>query len=291
MKMNQDRLAKKLKAFLKVFLLGAVLMIVLFGIYRREYLAQAIPVYMQYQKQRSKWEKGNTGTYAYLDRSLNTVFFIEDNNLVKVFTYGKAWESKYVKNVSNSYLYSRAKTDKILQCFFDKKEYLIDKKFDAINHLILRDKMLERYAFLTDCHTSLGFYDFMYYIKQIFTEENQYDKYAYTISYNYNFAYPVYVDAKMINNKHKIVLDMRSPFSVIRIESLIIFPKNTIFTNRVLQSTLDYISRVDRRRRVQRDLSEKTFETVGGDLIKSGIVDLNNTFTHNTLLENSNVVR
>ena len=65
-----------------------VLVMILFGSYRREYLSQAIPVYMQYLEQRDKWEHVNTGTYAYYSPPLNRYFFIKNNTLVKIMRYG-----------------------------------------------------------------------------------------------------------------------------------------------------------------------------------------------------------
>ena len=266
--MNQNSVSKKLKILLKVFLSIIVILMLLFGFYRKEYLAQAIPIYVQYLKQKSKWKKVNTGTYAYLDFSLNTIFFIKDNKLVKVFRYGNAWESKYVKSVSNSYLYNRAKTDKDLQCFFNKKEYLIDKKFDAIERLILRDKMLERYASFTDCFNSLEFDDFGYSIKKIFTNDNSYNRYTYTLSYNNSFGYPMWINAKRTNKA--LIFGTKSYFSTINIMYLVMLPKNTKFTNKKIQDILDYIKKVSN----YRVLPVKTLNATGGDLIKSAVIKI-----------------
>ena len=136
----------KIKTLLKVFVASMVMILILFGIYRREYISQAIPVYMQHLEQRAKWEEINTGTYIYFNLPLRTYFFIKNNTLVKLMSYGNPREPKHVEDLEYSYLFNRVKRDTELRCFFEKKEYLIEKKFNAVRQLILLDKMLDKHA-------------------------------------------------------------------------------------------------------------------------------------------------
>jgi len=123
----------KLKTFLKVCLFGVVVLMVLFGIYRREYLAQAIPVYMQYLEQRSKWEKVNTGTYAFFygNECLRPAYyFVENNTLKSIFRTGLPVKLKYLMQGKEVLKY--ISHGSFCTGFKDPKKILVEKRFDEI---------------------------------------------------------------------------------------------------------------------------------------------------------------
>ena len=242
---------------------------ILFGIYRREYLSQAIPVYMQYLEQRDKWEHVNTGTYAYYSPPLNRYFFIKNNTLVKIMRYGNPLKTQYIKNLKNSYFFKIMGRDNEARCFFDKKEYLIDKKFDAVKRLILFDKMFDGFASLRECFSSTPL-DSIHYLIRMLTEED-YDKYKYKIAYNNRYGHPLTVFDERINHKDKIVLGVKSPYYGWYIEDFIMLPKGTEYTEKVLRHVLDYFSKQERLRNKHTTPKVEVIDIVGGDLIKSVI--------------------
>ncbi|MCF6245334.1 MAG: hypothetical protein L3J43_09890 [Sulfurovum sp.] len=262
----------KIKTLFKVFVVSIVMVLILFGIYRREYISQAIPVYMQYLEQKEKWEEINTGTYVYFDLAQRKYLFIKNNKLVKLMQYGLPWEPKHVKDLEHSYLYSRANKDRELPCFLEKKEYLIEKKFNAVKRLILLEKLLDTYASLTACSSSLSLFEIMHFMTKIFMNENRYDKYAYEIAYNNYYGYPISV------SNNKIILGMKSPFRILYIEDLLIFPEETEYTDKVLKKVLDYYGSRDRYKSNHNSLPVPVLNIVGDNLIKSGIFDINETF-------------
>jgi len=229
---------------------------------------------MQYWKQRVKWEKGNTGTYAYFDIPLRRYFFIKNNKLVKVMRYGNPWKTQYVKNVMNSYFFKIMSRDNEVRCFFDKKEYLIEKKFDAVKRLILFDKMFDRFASLRECFSSLLFLDSMIYIKRIFTEE-EYDKYRYKIAYSNRYGYPITVFDERLNHKDRIALGVRSPFYGWYIKDILMLPKGTEYTEKVLERVLEYFRKQERLRREHIAPRVKIINKVGGELIESTVLESN----------------
>lgn len=242
---------------------------ILFGIYRKEYLSQAIPVYMQYLEQRDKWEHVNTGTYAYYSPPLNRYFFIKNNTLVKIMRYGNHWKTQYVKNLKNSYLFKIIDYDNEVRCFFDKKEYLIEKKLDAVKRLILFDKMFNGFASLRECFSSTPL-DSIHYLIRMLTEED-YDKYRYKIAYNNHYAYPLTVFKERINHKDNIVLGVKSPYYGWHIEDLIMLPKGTEYTEKVLKRVLDHFLKQERLKINHTTPKIEVIDIVGGNLIKSGI--------------------
>ena len=123
----------KLKTFLKWLLLLGITIIVIFGIYRREYLSQAIPVYMQYLEQKEKWENINTGNYVYIfyqsTQPPAILLFVAEGNTVRY----KIFETDFELNsIANKY-----QTDKYLE--ITKTPINIDELFEIINHLILEN--------------------------------------------------------------------------------------------------------------------------------------------------------
>ena len=268
----------KIKTLLKVLVVSIVMVLILFGIYRREYISQAIPVYMQYLEQKEKWEEISTGTYVYYNPPLRTYFFIKNNKLVKLMQYGLPWKPEHVENLENSYLFNKAKERREIRCFFEKKEYLIEKKFDAVKRLILIEKLLDTsYASLTACSFSLSLLEIMNYMGRIFIQENRYDKYAYEIAYSNHNGHPILVDKKRMDHKDNIVLGMPSPFGILYIKDLLMFPEETEYTYKVLKKVLDYYGSRDRQRN-QNSLTVPVRNIVGGNLIKSAILDTNETF-------------
>lgn len=268
----------KIKFLFKVFIASIVIVLILFGIYRREYISQAIPVYMQYLEQKEKWEEISTGTYVYYNPPLRTYFFIKNNTLVKLMQYGLPWEPEHVENLENSYLFNKAKERREIRCFFEKKEYLIEKKFDAVKRLILIEKLLDKYAPLTECYFSLSLLEIMNYMGKIFMQENRYDKYAYEIAYNNHNGHPILVGKKRMDHKDNIVLGVPSPFRILYIKDLLMFPEETEYTYKVLKKVLDYYGSRDRHKRNQNSLTVPVLNIVGGNLIKSAILDTNETF-------------
>ena len=254
--------------------MSIVVLVILFGIYRREYISQAIPVYMQHLEQKEKWEEINTGTYVYYNLPLRTYFFIKNNKLVKLMQHGLPWDPKYVENLENSYLFNKAKERSELLCFFEKKEYLIEKKFDAVKRLILIEKLLDTYASLTTCSFSLSLFEIMHFMAKNFIKENGYDKYAYEIAYNNHYGYPISVSR---NYKYH-TLGRPPPIGMLYIEDLLILPEETEYTDEVLKKVLDYYGSRDRDKSNQNSLPVRVLNIVGDNLIKSAILDINETF-------------
>jgi hypothetical protein len=265
-------LLDKIKTLFKVFILGILMVLILFGIYRREYISQAIPVYMQHLEQKEKWEEINTGTYVYYNPPLYTYFFIKNNKLVKLMRYGLPWDPEHVKNLENSYLFNKAKERSEIRCFFEKKEYLIEKKFDSVERLILIEKLLDTYASLTACSFSLSLFKIMHFMAKNFIKENGYNEVAYKIAYNSHYGYPMSVA------DNEIVLGVMPPVNVLYIEDLLMFPEETEYTDKVLKKVLDYYGSRDRCKSNQNCLTVPVLNIVGGNLIKSAIFDINETF-------------
>ena len=231
-----------------------VAIIILFGIYRREYLSQAIPVYMQYLEQRSKWERVNTGTYAYYSPTLYTYYFIKDNKLAKIMRYGYPYDVKFVRDFNQSIYYKRKKESKDIECFFNNKEYLIDKRFDAVRRLVLVEGMVGDYASLTRCRFNFDFHDFVRTID---------DKYSYIIGYNARYGYPMEI------------LDIKSKYLSYAphfVQDFVMLPAKTDFTPKVLKEILKYFQKQYRMRHNNKMTTIKAINIKGGNLIKSAIL-------------------
>ena len=194
----------KLKIVLKIVTAFIVLAVILFGIYRREYLSQAIPVYMQYLQQEDKWEHLNTGIYAYYSPPLNRYFFIKNNKLVKLARYGNPQKIQYVKDLNCSFFFKIAESNNEIRCFLEKKEYLVEKKFDAVKRLIVYEKMFDGFADLGRC-SDIKPLETLYYLIRMVREED-YDKLSYKIAYNKHYGYPVTVFDERLNGSVKIFL-------------------------------------------------------------------------------------
>ena len=224
---------------------------ILFGIYRREYLSQATPVYMQYLEQRDKWEHVNTGTYAYYSPLLNTYYFIKDNTVNKIMLHGNPYEPKFVKKFEDSYFYKIAKESKRVGCYFKNKEYLIEKRFDAISRLILIEELTGGYASYTKCN-------FHFALKG----SNRRIDASYRIGYNAQYSYPI----EVYNSKSKYL-----PSAPISVQHLIMLPKGTEYTEKVLKRVLDHFLKQERLRNKHTISKVEVIDIVGGNLIKSGI--------------------
>ncbi len=152
---------------------------------------------MQYLQQQDKWEHLNTGTYAYYSSPLNRYFFIKNNKLVKLAQYGNPQKIQYVKDLNRSFFFKIAKSDYEVRCFLDKKEYLIEKKFDAVKRLIVYEKMFDGFADLGGC-SDIKPLEALYYLIRMVKEED-YDKLSYKIAYNKHYGYPVTVFDERLN--------------------------------------------------------------------------------------------
>jgi hypothetical protein len=222
------------------------MIVILLGVYRREYISQVIPVYMQYQEQKSKWDKLNTGTYVYFSPTMFTYYFIKNNNLIKLMRRGNPYEPKFVKDLNQSYIWNRAKESKYMSCYFKNNEYLIEK-------------LTGNYASLTKCDFHFSFSDLFH--------RNNYD--SYEIGYNQKYGYPM-----MVDNKSKFFFSSKPS----NIKDLIILPQGTQYTNKVLKQILDYYGHKYSMLDKYKIPKIPVISIVGGNLIKSGVFDINETF-------------
>jgi hypothetical protein len=106
--------------------------VISFGIYRKDYLIQAIPVYMQYLECRSLWEEKSTGSYVYLNMWDKHYYFIKNNKLVKMFKYGNGYEVEYIDDISNtkeSFIWMSNR-------FIEDQKYLFEANFDEIRAIL-----------------------------------------------------------------------------------------------------------------------------------------------------------
>jgi len=256
-------LLDKIKTLFKIFIVSILILVILFGIYRREYLSQAIPVYIQYLEQRAKWENINTGTYTYYSPTMYTYYFIKDNRLEKVMRHGNPYDPQFVKNFKDSHLYKIRKKHKDLHCYLENKEYLVGKRFDAVRRLILIAGFVGKYA-------SIRKYDFDFNFADLLTENN--NKYSYGVGYNKKYGYPMFVT----NMLTRYISQGES-----RLQYLIMLPKGIQYTNKVLKKILDYYGYKEIMLDNHKMNRIPIVDTVGGNLIKSGIFDTNETFRLN----------
>ncbi len=235
----------KIKTLFKVFIASIVVIVILFGIYRREYLSQAIPVYMQYLEQRAKWEKMNTGTYAYLlvIRQRGHYLFIENNKPLKMGAHDGSYDLKY--------LYDEKKTKSFLKhnYLYKGKKYLIDARFDIVKHMIWEKLWID-----------------------VLSGKNA-DRFTYKIGYDFEYAYPRILIADRENNKDKYTLHITYPYTKFVVFELLMLPKGQKFTNQILEDILKKY-KASYIKRHHSDIVEdvKMIDAVGGDMIKSAIL-------------------
>jgi len=231
----------KLKTLLKVCMLGVALLMILFGIYRREYLVQAIPVYMQYLKQRSKWEKVNTGTYAYIYLGMRYKFygFVSDNKLNKVYIVCNGADLKYMINKENFKRYFTFLGQRKIN------DFIIDGRFDEIASL-LWEKLWD---------------------KTPFQYGSKSHDYSVTIIYNEQYGYPMLI-SYIYSGKAKSVGGDDGSIASLR---LMMFPEDTIYTNVLLKKILNKYHLYCRT-----DIFPKVdmIEEVGGNIVKSKLTQM-----------------
>jgi len=233
----------KLKTLLKVLVLSIVIVLILFGIYSREYLSQAVPVYIQYLEQRAKWESLNTKTYVYfLGMQRGYYLFVENNKLVKVEIYGRAFKLKYLLG------------EKDIKEFLNRnwslreKNYLIDARFDTIKYILWKN-LLRRAIFWKST-----------------------DHYTYKIGYDFQHAYPRVLVVDRDNNKDKYTIGTSYPYAKFVVSELVMLPKDKKFTNKVLEDVLTkYKASYLKRQHSDTVKDVQMIDEVGGDMIKSAI--------------------
>lgn len=233
----------KIKTLFKVFIVSIVIIVVLFGLYRREYLSQAIPVYVQYLEQRAKWESLNTGTYVYLIGMGRAYYlFVENSKLVKVEIHGNAFKLEYLLGGEDIKWFLSHNWS------LREKKYLIDARFDTIKY-ILWEKLLRRILFWKST-----------------------DRYTYKIGYDFQYAYPRVLIIERDNNKDNYGIGTPYPYTQFAISELVMLPKDEKFTNQVLKDILKKYKASDFKRQ-HSDIVEdvKMLDEVGGDMIKSAI--------------------
>ena len=233
---------------MKIVIALVLLAVILFGIYRREYLSQAIPVYMQYSQMKQKWETKNSGTYAvfYGDTCLrSSYYFIEDNRLKYLFRNVTPPESKYL-----------IKGDKILDyishgafCtgFKNSKKILIEARFDEI-FLILWAKLWDK--------TPL---------------EDKRLQYPIEIGYDSIYGYPTGVLIHGGGYDGCIKMGKGKPYFKFTNFELKMFEKYTEFSEKIIDKILTnshYISYVYKK---NNDKFENN-DIVGGNIIKSSVI-------------------
>ena len=229
----------KLKVLLKIVIALVLLAVILFGIYRREYLSQAIPVYMQYLEQRDKWEHINTGNYVFLyagDGMRMQYFIIKNNELYRYFLYGNPKELKFLAKPTK---YSH------LSWFMKKKGYRIKVKFNMI-----QDSLIEK------------LFDTLPW------KDNRQDRYIYTIAYDREYGYPKMLKIDRENNKEKITLGISFPYVEFVVDELIVLPQDFKFTKQEMEGIM---KRYEFSRKDIFFNDSKIIEKRGGNLIQSGI--------------------
>lgn|GEM_PF-1881456 len=239
------------KKLLKTITVIAITTIILFGVYRREYINQAIPVYLQYLKQKIKWQINSTGNYVYFfyDWHISeNVFFVDYDKAIKVFRIGQDYRVKFIGGEDRVSEY-----EKIIFDGLSKKKdnyFLIDKRFDEISTILWKK-----------------LWDF-----------NDYNRYRYEIGYDDKYGYPIVILVDRENNKHLFSLGEHFPSFNFFIYDLKMLPKNTMYSEKVLTKLLQWVEERDLHRRqkpTQENNSSKDesiVKEVGGDLIKGMVI-------------------
>ena len=226
------------------------MVLILFGIYRREYISQAIPVYMQYLEQRQKWEKINTGTYAlfyYNGCNPSRYYFIKNKIIYKMLRYGYPYDldSVFDKKLINKFLTRGSYCTNIK----NQNDVMIEARFNEIRQ-ILWQKLWD---------------------KSPFRKNNSY--FTYKIGYDFQYGYPRVVITDRENNKDKHTLHITYPHAIFVVSELVMLSKGEKFTNQVLEDILKKYKASYFKRR-QSDIVEnaKMINEVGGEMIKSAIL-------------------
>jgi len=237
-----------MKKTIKVLIIIILFIVILFGIYRREYLVQAIPVYIQYLEQRYKWENSNTKTYAfyyYNGCNPNGYFFIKDNRIESILRLGAPYDIKRLldKKVIKKYMNNN------LYCgMSNENNPLIEKRFDEIKNIIW-NKLFD----------------------DILLRKNN-TRITYKIGYNNRYGYPtevvVYLERDIKNNGK---IDSFSNFFTFE---LIMLEKDAQYTKEVYIRLLkefekNYLKR--KKEPVTGDIP--ILEQVGGDMILGAIFE------------------
>ncbi len=238
------KLLGKVKTLFKVFIVSIIVLVILFGIYRREYISQAIPVYMQYLEQRAKWENINTGTYTYLLAIMQrgNYLFIENNKLVKMEIHGNGFKLKQL--LGEEKLKGRLEHEWWLR----EKKSLIDARFDTIKSILL-EKLWKKIVYWKNT-----------------------DQFTYKIGYDFQYGYPRVLIADRENNKDKYSIHISYPYTQFVVSDLLMLPKDTKFTDELLKKVLKkYESSYMKRRHSDVVKDVEMLDEVGGDIIKSAI--------------------
>lgn len=226
-------MSNKIKITLKILVVIIVAMVIVFGIYRRKYLAQAIPVYIQYLEQRSKWEEVNSGTYMYIDFPSQNYKFIQNNKLVKAY---RAWSGWQLKGIIS-------KEEFIRRYHILNEELTLDDRFDDIR-AILWEKLWD---------------------KTPFRSSNKSDDYSITINYNKKYGYPIHI-SYIYNGKEFNIHGNNWGVSSAR---LTMFPKNTEYTDKLLKKLIEKYKKYYRKPFPDLEIIEE----VGGSTIKGGVFE------------------
>jgi len=238
----------KVKNILKITTIIFVTTIILFGVYRREYIVQAVPVYLQYLEQKIKWQK-NSGMYLYFfsDRCADDyIFFVDHNQLSKALPIGAAYLVENLKSQQKITYYAENR------CYPEdryKNYFLIDKRFDEILGVLLEK--------LWDID----------------------DNYIYKIGYDKQYGYPIGI---MVDKKKKVIRGVIGGIGYPSFDFFIydfkMLPKDTIYSNEVLTKLLQWAKERDLHRRQKptqennNSKNESIVEEVGGDLIKGMVI-------------------
>lgn len=218
----------------KIIIISILIIGGLFGIYSKEYLSQAIPVYIQYLEQRHKWEQINTGTYVYFhNRALvSHYFFIKENELQETLRYGSSYKKEDIKD--KKYFYSAG--DSFRQRFINTKSYLIDAQFDEIKK-ILWDKLW-----------------------------NSTKEYNLDIIYDKKYGYPIRISENYLGNK--IIFGFVNDNLKLSLH-LQMFSEDIEYNDKLLMKLLDEYKQYS-----QKPFSDgKMIEEVGGDIVRGFILE------------------
>lgn len=236
----------KLKKILKWLLWLVIVTIILFGIYRREYLSQAIPVYMQYLEQRSKWEKVNTGTYVlrYSDTCLlSAYYFIRSNRVVYLLRDGNPFNGKYLIKSEWIKRYIRGG---FCSGFRDVNDILIEKRFDEVLSVLW-----------------LKLWD-----KTIFEQKGLH--YPVEIGYDKRYGYPRGIVVKGGGYEGCILIDDGKPYLKFYNSIQLLSQKENIFSDENIQFTLDKLR--EKHDKEKHNIHFKQVNMVGGEEMKSFLI-------------------
>ena len=207
-----------MKNIFKILAIGALIVAILFGIYRRAYLAQAIPVYLQYLEQRKKWEKTSTGTFSYIyhDNLLGSkILFVHDNTPVKITPFRDAYTLDRV--FSTEGLLDIASRHPIYSLDY----FLIESRFDDIRTSLFK-KLWDNTPF---------------------QDRQESHMYSIKILYDSVYGYPMIVD-KIYNGKNIILGQSITPILSVRLKML---PKQMRYSDELLKKLLQEYQTYDNK--------------------------------------------